>query len=67
LANEEEVRKVLHTGKDPEIPVNIVDLGPVYNCDIKEQEGGENILIQMTLTAPGGGRGPVMAEEVKQK
>ena len=52
---------------DPEIPVNIVDLGLVYNCEIKEQEGGVNILIQMTLTAPGCGMGPVIADEVKQK
>ena len=58
---------VLHTCYDPEIPVNIVDLGLVYNCEIQEEEGGVNILIQMTLTAPGCGMGPVIADEVKQK
>ena len=52
---------------DPEIPVNIVDLGLVYNCQITEQDEGVNILIQMTLTAPGCGMGPVIADEVKQK
>ena len=67
FANEEEVWNVLHTCYDPEIPVNIVDLGLVYNCELKEKEGGVNILIQMTLTAPGCGMGPVIADEVKQK
>lgn len=67
FANEEEVWNVLHTCYDPEIPVNIVDLGLVYNCLIKEEDGGVNILIQMTLTAPGCGMGPVIADEVKQK
>lgn len=67
FANEEEVWNVLHTCYDPEIPVNIVDLGLVYNCLIKEEGGGVNILIQMTLTAPGCGMGPVIADEVKQK
>ncbi len=67
FASEEEIWNVLHTCYDPEIPVNIVDLGLVYNCEIKEQEGGVNILIQMTLTAPGCGMGPVIADEVKQK
>mgnify|MGYP003323468096 FL=1 len=67
FANEEEVWNVLHTCYDPEIPVNIVDLGLVYNCEIKDQEGGVSILIEMTLTAPGCGMGPVIADEVKQK
>jgi len=58
---------VLHTCYDPEIPVNIVDLGLVYNCQITEKGEGVNILIQMTLTAPGCGMGPVIADEVKQK
>ena len=67
FANEEEIWNVLHTCYDPEIPVNIVDLGLVYNCEIKEKDNGVSILIQMTLTAPGCGMGPVIAEEVKQK
>ena len=67
FANEEEVWNVLHTCYDPEIPVNIVDLGLVYNCEIKDDGDGVDILIQMTLTAPGCGMGPVIAEEVKQK
>ena len=58
---------VLKTIYDPEIPVNIVDLGLVYNTDIDQEDDGVNIRIQMTLTAPGCGMGPVIADEVKQK
>ena len=67
FANEEEVWNVLHTCYDPEIPVNIVDLGLVYNCEISELNEGVKILIQMTLTAPGCGMGPVIADEVDRK
>lgn len=58
----------LRTCFDPEIPVNIVDLGLIYSLDIKPVEGGgNNILIQMTLTAPGCGMGPTIAAEARQK
>ena len=67
FANKEEIWNVLHTCYDPEIPVNIVDLGLVYNTDIDQEDDGVNIRIQMTLTAPGCGMGPVIADEVKQK
>ncbi|HYO79453.1 MAG TPA: iron-sulfur cluster assembly protein, partial [Thermoanaerobaculia bacterium] len=52
----------------PEIPVNIVDLGLVYLCDLQEAEGGgKDVHIKMTLTAPGCGMGPVLASDVKSK
>jgi probable FeS assembly SUF system protein SufT len=57
----------LKTCYDPEIPVNIVDLGLVYLCDIDETEQGKNVKIKMTLTAPGCGMGPVLASDVKGK
>lgn len=58
----------LRTCFDPEIPVNIVDLGLVYNCEITERpEGGSRVDIKMTLTAPGCGMGPVLAQDVKEK
>jgi probable FeS assembly SUF system protein SufT len=58
----------LKTCFDPEIPVNIVDLGLVYMCDLKEAEGGgTDVDIKMTLTAPGCGMGPVLASDVKHK
>jgi len=53
---------------DPEIPVNIVDLGLVYDCRVDEgTEGDAEVDIKMTLTAPGCGMGPVLAEDVKRR
>lgn len=53
---------------DPEIPVNIVDLGLVYSCKVEPGEEGRNkVEVIMTLTAPGCGMGPVIADDVKQK
>ncbi|MDF1852372.1 MAG: putative Fe-S cluster assembly protein SufT [Verrucomicrobiales bacterium] len=52
---------------DPEIPVNIVDLGLVYDCTIKEEEGEKNVEIKMTLTAPGCGMGPTIAADAQSK
>jgi probable FeS assembly SUF system protein SufT len=57
----------LKTCYDPEIPVNIVDLGLVYSLDIKSSEGGSSVNVQMTLTAPGCGMGPIIAAEARQK
>ena len=58
----------LKTCFDPEIPVNIVDLGLVYLCELQPNEdGGSNVKIKMTLTAPGCGMGPVIAGDVKHK
>ena len=53
---------------DPEIPVNIVDLGLVYSMDIsKTDDGAHKVDVAMTLTAPGCGMGPVIAEDAKGK
>ena len=53
---------------DPEIPVNIVDLGLVYDCRVEPLAGGEHsVEIQMTLTAPGCGMGPVLADDVRRR
>ena len=52
---------------DPEIPVNIVDLGLVYTINFEENDGKTNAVVEMTLTAPGCGMGPVIAAEVKDK
>src|SRR5437763_7170299 len=65
---EELVWEQLRTCYDPEIPVNIVDLGLVYLCEVTPaEEGGQNVKIKMTLTAPGCGMGPVLATDVKYK
>lgn len=52
---------------DPEIPVNIVDLGLIYSMDVSKQDDGHRVDVQMTLTAPGCGMGPVIAEDARSK
>lgn len=60
----EQVDQALQSVYDPEIPVNIVDLGLVYRTEISD-DGTVNV--DMTLTAPGCGMGPVLIEDVKQR
>ncbi len=53
---------------DPEIPVNIVDLGLIYSIDVKTEDSGKHrILVAMTLTAPGCGMGPAIAEDARSR
>jgi probable FeS assembly SUF system protein SufT len=53
---------------DPEIPLNIVDLGLIYDLAIAPAEGDTHVVeVKMTLTAPGCGMGPVIAEDARQK
>ena len=53
---------------DPEIPVNIVDLGLVYDCHLtKSENGGTKVEVKMTLTAPGCGMGPAIAHDAQSK
>jgi len=66
--HEDAVWAQLKTCYDPEIPVNIVDLGLVYSLEIKPQEGGGNLVeVKMTLTAPGCGMGPSIAADAQRK
>lgn len=65
---EKQVWESLKTCYDPEIPVNIVDLGLIYDCHLTPV--GENNYradVKMTLTAPGCGMGPVLAQDVQNK
>jgi probable FeS assembly SUF system protein SufT len=58
----------LKTVFDPEIPVNIVDLGLVYSCQITPVEGGgHKIEIKMAMTAPGCGMGDVLRADIERK
>jgi len=58
----------LRTCYDPEIPINIVELGLVYRCEVRPQTDGANrVEIDMTLTAPGCGMGPFLVDDVEQK
>jgi len=53
---------------DPEIPVNIVDLGLVYDCQVAPSEDGKTkVHVKMTLTAPGCGMGPTIAADARGK
>ncbi len=52
---------------DPEIPVNIVDLGLVYSMDVEKEEASYKVQVAMTLTAPGCGMGPAIAEDARSK
>jgi len=66
--SEEAVWAALRTCFDPEIPVNIVDLGLVYDLSVeKTPDEGHAVEVKMTLTAPGCGMGPVIAEDARQK
>jgi probable FeS assembly SUF system protein SufT len=66
--DEARVWEQLRTVYDPEIPVNIVELGLVYQCQATPlPEGGQRVDIQMTVTAPGCGMGPVLQEDVRRK
>jgi probable FeS assembly SUF system protein SufT len=65
---EETVMNILRTCYDPEIPVNIVDLGLVYDVQITPlPEGTNRVEVKMTLTAPGCGMGPVLQQDVETK
>jgi probable FeS assembly SUF system protein SufT len=65
---EKEIWNQLRSCYDPEIPVNIVDLGLVYDCHIEPLNAGSyKVDVKMTLTAPGCGMGPVLQQDVQNK
>jgi probable FeS assembly SUF system protein SufT len=58
----------LRTCFDPEIPINIVDLGLVYECSVARREDGQRaVRVRMTLTAPGCGMGDILVQDVESK
>ncbi len=65
---EQLVWEQLRTCFDPEIPINVVELGLVYDCDLEPLEaGGRKVNIRLTLTAPGCGMGDILVEDVRTK
>ncbi len=66
-SQEDQVWHQLKQVFDPEIPVDIVNLGLVYDCSIDEAEGKTAANIKMTLTAPGCGMGPVIAADAQAR
>jgi len=66
--DEEQIWAQMRTCYDPEIPINIVDLGLIYHCGVTPVPGGGNrVDIVMTLTAPGCGMGQFLVEDVRSK
>ena len=58
----------MKTSYDPEIPINIVDLGLIYSCELtKAQDGTRHVAIKMTLPAPGCGMGETLVADVREK
>ena len=68
VATEDAIILALKEVYDPEIPVNVVELGLIYECEIQNgTEDGNHVYVKMTLTAAGCGMGPVITEDVKTK
>ena len=67
--SEDQVWAQLRECYDPEIPVNIVDLGLIYSVDVSDDAGGKGkrVSVKMTLTAPGCGMGPTLARDAEQR
>lgn len=66
--NKDQVWEALRQCYDPELPVNIVELGLIYDCDVMVNSDGKNLVtIKMTLTAPGCGMGPTIVEDARSK
>jgi probable FeS assembly SUF system protein SufT len=70
-ASDEDVRNLawqqMKSCYDPEIPINIVDLGLVYECEVSPGETGRVVSVKMTLTAPGCGMGEVLVQDVRER
>ena len=71
-ATDEDIENViwqqLKTCYDPEIPINIVDLGLIYRCDITTMPNGQRTVnVDMTLTAPGCGMGEILVQDAQEK
>ena len=65
---EDVIWKQLKTCYDPEIPVNIVDLGLIYRCEVTALGNGQRtVSVDMTLTAPGCGMGDVLVQDAREK
>ena len=65
---EKEIWNQLRSCYDPEIPVNVVDLGLIYDCHLTPVSAGSHrVEVKMTLTAPGCGMGPMRAQDVQNK
>ena len=68
MVSESDIWKQLRNCYDPELPINIVDLGLVYDCRLAPRpEGGTRVTVKMTLTAPGCGMGEYIKADVENR
>jgi probable FeS assembly SUF system protein SufT len=65
---EDVIWRQLKTCYDPEIPINVVDLGLIYRCEVgKTPDGQRSVSVDMTLTAPGCGMGEILVQDAREK
>jgi probable FeS assembly SUF system protein SufT len=65
---EDVIWRQLKTCYDPEIPINVVDLGLIYRCEVaKMPDGRRSVSVDMTLTAPGCGMGEILVQDAREK
>ena len=67
MNTKEEIIELLKTCYDPEIPIDLWNLGLIYEIDIKEEDKVQNVKIVMSLTTPGCSMGKQMADDIKEK
>jgi metal-sulfur cluster biosynthetic enzyme len=63
--SEESILAAIHQVRDPELMVNVVDLGLVYGIDVEEADGKSNVHVTMTMTTPACPFGPELIQEVR--
>jgi len=64
---ESKIWEQMKTVYDPEIPINVVDLGLIYSCAIHKNDSKYTVAVEMTLTAPGCGMADVLVEDIKER
>jgi probable FeS assembly SUF system protein SufT len=65
---EEVIWRQLKTCYDPEIPINVVDLGLIYRCEVaRKPDGQRSVAVDITLTAPGCGMGDILVQDAREK
>ena len=68
MSDEQDIRAALKTVVDPELGINIVDLGLIYRCDVRPLGNGDrSVDVDMTLTAPGCGMGDILVQDAQEK
>ena len=68
MVNQDDIREAMKQVDDPELGINVVDLGLIYRCQAQPLDGGgQRVAIEMSMTAPGCGMGDVLREEARAR